>query len=125
VRSRHLNAISGLVSGILLKKVNLVLAASGMSLTRSSNQFGRPLYDEGLTGSAMVFSGESVSSRYPRIFRISSQSYMPFGKCSVALRLLMKDFHLQALSRPNHWLCLLVDSDISIKTNTLSPKNMG
>lgn len=65
MRSRHLNTISGLVSGILLKKVNLVLAASGMSLTRSSNQFGRPLYDERLTRSTMVFSRESVSSRYP------------------------------------------------------------
>lgn len=65
MHSRHLNAISGLVSGTLLKKVNLVLAASGMSLTRSSNQFGRPLYDKRLTGSAMVFSRESVSSRYP------------------------------------------------------------
>ena len=63
--SRHLNAVSGLVSGILLKKGNSILAASGMSLTRSSNQFGRPLYDERLTGSAMVFSRESVSSRYP------------------------------------------------------------
>lgn len=62
MRNRHLNAISGSVSAILLKKVNLVLAVSGMSLATSSNQFGRPLYDERLTGSAMVFGGESVSS---------------------------------------------------------------